>query len=713
MINELYSVYQGLKDVGKDPATKHNDIASPGMGTTFRVCLAKDGTVDNVELLTKDKIKDTWSLRNGKQNQFPAVKFEYPFIPDGHKDYLAWKEENRNADAAAYRGVIQDLLDQYAVILPDIICWPNYRAKIAERKDQLKEQLQKDPEGSCIYELFERFCKDDTDGLGILDQVSQKFMAIAGSGGDKSFLKAAADSLFGDSLDKKGKVKDGNRITLLIDCLPQTDIDVYASSRNRVPALSKALFATENGIPKTGICAVTGGDPCDIVKDNFPSEKLNVLGETILLTKSDNTSGPTVRRYDKAGADSFTLNKLVGEKLAAAVAFLATDELDGKTWKKIPSSTGALPSLLLAYCKSNFELTITPAITGGEIDDFDDYENATATVLELFRNSDCTPDDVVEICEIRKIDEGKRKVNYATSTSIGRLSRAANEWVSACKNTPDFKLFVKINQEGKALSPWAIAPIDAIYLTKNKFIREGSTSTPVSSISFADTMTLFMSQSDRIRPLALRTIEKLANQVEALFEFCSSSKNQWQLPKNNQRFSTNTDKNNLALKTVTLFGVLFYKAGRKKEAYMNSFAYQLGQLCSAMDELHIGYCQSVRNGDIPNTLIGNTTYNVGLQSPVKSLALLASRIKPYKAWAQKTRAENKKIDDKAVIAGLSASVWLENHSADIAKHFSGEVPSVTDTYKAELMLGYLAGRPFNNKKQESQKHKEMNNDHNA
>ncbi len=702
MINELYSVYQGLKDVGEDPAIKHNDIASPGMGTTFRVILSEDGTVDNLELLTKEKIKDVWSLGNGNKNQFPAVKFEYPFIPDAHKDYLAWKKENKNADAAGYRSMIKELLDEYTVTLPEITCWPSYWAKIEERKNQIKEQLQKDLEGSFIYELFKRFCKDDSDGLTLLDQVSQKLIDQVITG-DKLSLKAIADTLFGNSLDRKGKVKDENRITLLFDCLPQTDIDVFASSRSRVPTLSKALFAMENGSKKTGICAVTGGNECDIIKKEFPSEKLSVVGKTILLTKSDKTSGPTVRRYDKAGADSFPLNALVAGKLASTIIFLTDDDLESKTWKKIPSSIGKSPSLLLAYCKSNFDLAITPAITGGEIEDFDDdYENATATVLELFNTKDCTPDDIVEICEIRVLDKANRKVNYSTSTSISRLSWAANQWVSACKNTPDFKLLAKINKKSKALSPWAIPPIDVIDLTKNKFIREGLASTPVSSISFADTMTLFMSQSDRTRLLALRIIEKLANQVEALFEYCALSKNQWQLPKKNQRVSTKSDKNKLVLKIITLFGVLFYKAGRKKEAYMSSFAYQLGQLCSAMDELHIGYCQSVRNGDIPNTLIGNTTYNVGLQSPVKSLALLASRIKPYKSWAKKVRAENKKIEDKSVIAGLAASVWLESHSADIAKHFSEQAQLVNDTYKAELMLGYLAGRPFNNKKQESQ-----------
>jgi hypothetical protein len=700
MINELYSIYQGLGD--EDPDIKHNDIASPGMGTTFRVCLAPDGSVDGVEFLTNEKIIDTWSLGDGNKNRFPAIKFEYPFIPAAHQDYLSWKDKNRNADVSAYRRIIQDLSDQYAIAIPHMESWPSYRGRIAERKEQLKEELLKDPEGFCVYELFERFTKDGTKGLAILDQVGHKLIDQAIAGGDKQELKEFADALFGDTLDGKGRVKDGKRITLLMDCLPQKEIDIYASSRSRVPTISKALFALEKRTQqKTGVCAVTGEDNCEIVKDKFPSEKLSVVGETILLAKSDSTSGPTVRRYGKAGTDSFSLSKLIGEKLAATIAFLTADERNGKTWKKILSSTGTSPSLLLAYCKGKFDLAITPAITGGEIEDFDDYENATATVLALFNKSDCTPDDVVEICEIRVLDKANRKVNYATSTSLGRLSNAAREWISACKNTPDFKLLAKIKKENKVLGPWAIAPIDTISLTKNKFIRKGASSTPVSSISFSDAMTLFMSESDRILPLSGRVIEKLANQVEPLFEHCALSKTQWRLTKKKQIVSTDTEKNHLALKTVTLFGVLLYKAGRKKEVYMTSFAYQLGQLCSAMDELHIGYCQSIRGGDIPNTLIGNVAYNAALQSPMKSMALLASRIKPYKAWAKKVRAENKKTEDKSVIAGLVASVWIENHASEIAAHFSEGAPSVTDTYKAELMLGYLAGRPFNEKKQES------------
>ena len=157
---------------------------------------------------------------------------------------------------------------------------------------------------------------------------------------------------------------------------------------------------------------------------------------------------------------------------------------------------------------------------------------------------------------------------------------------------------------------------------------------------------------------------------------------------------TKPDQNTVALRTVTLFGALLYKLGRMKEEYMASFAYQFGQLCSAMDELHIGYCQSERKGDIPNSLIGNMAYNIALQNPSKAMGILASRITPYKIWAKKTRSKQKTINDKVIVAGLAASKWLESHSETLSKCLTNTETVLNDTYKAELMLGYLAGRPF-------------------
>lgn len=129
---------------------------------------------------------------------------------------------------------------------------------------------------------------------------------------------------------------------------------------------------------------------------------------------------------------------------------------------------------------------------------------------------------------------------------------------------------------------------------------------------------------------------------------------------------------------------------------MNDFAFQLGQLCSAMDELHIGYCKSERSGDIPTTLLGNQVYGMALQNPVKAMAVLASRRKPYDSWVKRMMAKNIRSDDKAITAAIFAQIWMSKKAKTLSEFLSSPIDK-SDTYKAELMLGYLAGRPFEQK----------------
>lgn len=129
---------------------------------------------------------------------------------------------------------------------------------------------------------------------------------------------------------------------------------------------------------------------------------------------------------------------------------------------------------------------------------------------------------------------------------------------------------------------------------------------------------------------------------------------------------------------------------------MKDFAFQLGQLCSAMDELHIGYCKSERKGDIPNVLIGNQVYGMALQNPIKAMDFLASRRRPYDSWVTRMRAKNIKSEDKAITTAIFAQIWMSKQ-AEALSEFLSNPKAKPDTYKAELMLGYLAGRPFEQK----------------
>ena len=694
MLNELYSIYRGLEAVGVSPPIKHNDIQSPGMGITFRVMLDEQGQVSSVRLMTKEQIQNSWSLGNGNKNQFPAIKVVYPLLAQGHEEYLRWKKKSHKPAEADYRDLIKCVSQQYSVDLSHIEYWPSYRKKILERKEQLADAEK----SAAVSQLFHRYSQTET-GVDILVQVTNQLIQFALQGADVISMKSICNLLFGDDVLPNGKVKDGKRITLMLDYFPDQDIDIYASSIEMIPDLSEALFIAEskgNKKNRQAECALSGNIG-QVIYDIFPKEKLKVVGATTLFAKNATTSGPTVKRYDTSGGQAFSVSEKLSQKIAASIAFINAVKFKDITWSKLPSTTGSSPSLLLAYCMEDLRLPLTPLITGGEseVEEFDEYLDAAESVLLAFKGRNLDLDAAVEFFEIIVLDKANRKINFSTSVNIGQLIQATEYWKQACQNAPDFKLYALAHKNEKRMcSPWSISPQQVMYLSRQKYRRDGSESKTLPGISFADVMKLFLRQDNQA--LAKRCLIRVSEQYQLLLQHCALSRRQ-SLLSTNARVKTNPKHNAQALNTVTLMSVLLFKTGRTKGDYMNDFAFQLGQLCSAMDELHIGYCKSERKGDIPNTLLGNQVYGMALLNPVRALSVLASRRRPYDSWVRRLMAKNKRSEDKAITAAIFAQIWMSKQAKALSDFLSRNNQLVSDTYKAELMLGYLAGRPFEQK----------------
>jgi len=688
MLNELYSIYRGLDAVGESPEIRHKEIQEPGAGnTTFRVMLDKDGQVESVRLLTREDIQYCWTMGKGNHNQFPAVKVIVPLLPEGHGDYSQWKEKQTQPKETDYREVIKNLSQQYLGPISHIEVWPKYRNKLLENK----ELLHKFKDCGAVNELFDRYSKSET-GVTILDQVSNMLIQLAMQGADINTLKATCALLFGEKLNVKGEVDatGNNRVTLLLDCFPQADIDIYASSREHVPALSRALFELESrGSKKArkGVCSLTG-DNTQLVSDKFYNAKLAGFISPILFTKSKGTSGPTVERYAKSGVEAYSMSETLDQELAGSIEFITSSKFKDSTWAKLLT-----PSLLVAYCKEDWSLPLTPLITGeSEIEDFDDYLDAANSVLATFNGKNVNLDETVDFIEIIKVNDGNHKIDFSTTASIGQLIKAVNNWKQACQNSPCLKLFAIVRKNEKSMSlPWIISPQQVMYLSRYKYIRDGNDSTKLPGVNFSDAMKLFLGHSNHT--LANRLLKHIADQFQPLLNNCASSRLQWVL-KDKAHIKANPKNNTQALNAVTLLALLLFKIGRTKEKYMKDFPFQLGQLCSAMDELHIGYCKSERGGDIPTTLLGNQVYGMALQNPVSALAVLASRRRPYDSWVRRLVARNIRSEDKAITAAIFAQRWMSGQAKSLNEFLSDHMVESSDTYKAELMLGYLAGRPF-------------------
>jgi len=669
-------------------------------------------------------LANCWGLRTSNQDQFPCIKLTTPLRKNGNPLYSAlWafnSQKNKDKQKAE-----KELIEQCKIEGVDIeqleklkdskvsefflnkytrsdnlgfSSWPKkaYRDSIKSRFNSLKNSSNENVE--IAAELYDRYLKFGDDGVALLKKLDSMIESILRNG---SVIpeRLLLNILFGEKkANKKGVVE--SRTILVLDYKPSEDIDEFATARHRKADISRYLNEESPTKTVAGVCFLTGKQG-KLIADKFPEKNLGKgksVSKVTLFSKFDDNGGKfTVRRYDKSGVDSYHLDNDEASKLGGALVKITGERYKGKLWVSIPSE-GKSQDLLIAFCRSP-KVSSIPLLTGSGIEDIDDYINSAENIINSFNGGNLAFDEVVEFIVIRKIDDGNQKVIFSTARTIKNLEKSANEWINACKNTPNFKLYAQISKTKKLLSPWPVAPVKIVYISRQKYIRDGESSTSIPAIGFSETMRLFFSHGDEIEQLAARSLVRLSNQIEPLITHCALSKTQHVLGNKKARVKTNPKGNTQALNAVTIMSALLYKLGRKREVYMNDFAYQLGQLCSAVDELHIGYCKSMRGGDIPNTLIGNLTYGMALQRPTKALAVLASRIKPYETWARNPK--NFSAEDKAIKAGIYAHKWLSGQSEKIYSHFAEDSPSVTDSFKAELMLGYLAGRPFEDKKEQT------------
>lgn len=110
---------------------------------------------------------------------------------------------------------------------------------------------------------------------------------------------------------------------------------------------------------------------------------------------------------------------------------------------------------------------------------------------------------------------------------------------------------------------------------------------------------------------------------------------------------------------------------------MEGKAYKMGEFLAMADLVHKCYCQEVRDGAMPLSLIGNAHFDMASSQPASALALMQSRLKLYVGWAQ--------------VRGGGLARWAVKKLGEISGSFAGELPSKFSTdEKAQMLLGYLA-----------------------
>lgn len=721
----------GLEALDIDIAPTHKTLTKAGGKEAVRVLLSKDDNdkvfISRLEYMDKDDIDAIWVLGDGNKNHFPDIKLTRPLRPVGNHFYSNYlKDKPLQSDEHISEESIAKLKDKklpyteknriLLQVLPSadkvnflgIFPGEGYRQKIQDRYELLcSSSNSKVLNAAAIFELFVNFDKDGHSFLEALDTAI--VTTLTESIVEENFAKLLLTILYGNKdVKDTGDLQDGanDRVKLVIDYQPDANVDIYASNANYYKnAISSHLVNLDNQSTNTNttkdnlLCPIYG-NTSTLVEKTFPKIKTNtLLGNITPYARFDNGGSKlTVQRYHRSGTDSYTVDKDFSNKLDSLVNRLTSQENRDKTWRPIASENPDQNDILIAFCHEDSSFPVLKLLTDNDWwknEELEDYIDSTKEVISLIKAKSIKPNGLTSFIILRKVDTANQKVVFSERHTVSELETATVKWQQATSNVPSFKLPIFIDKKIKYVAPWSLSPEQLVRLSKHTYDRDGELSKAyVPAISFAQTMRLFFEQGSHPETLASQLLYKVCQQTQWLFNFCATHKTLSVLNKSDKLV---TDENKNALMYTTLISLLLYKVNRTKELYMKSLSYQLGQFCAAMNELHLGYCESERGGSIPSTLLGSSAYSIALKSPSRALNYLGTRLAPYQTWVRKqklSKSDDGKYKQNAINQAIFASNWMRSHAEDLNIAFSEQGEKISSTHTAELMLGYLAGREF-------------------
>lgn len=688
MLNELYLIERGLRAAGVE-------IAASAVGINWlsktekpiRVRLGPDGNVTSVELVHPDLAKQLWTQRDGKKNSFPLVKFATKFLSkdDRKKNQEAWKKLTQAKRKDRLRQALSDGAFDPMQINGSFV-GPE---KIRERL-QVVEFLS-ETETSAIPAIMKRFILFNDQKADLLSEIATTVVKNALDGGEDWFEHA------------KKILTD--KCSLYFD-VPRNEFPVEIGEERSRLAISRAFGDAAQANSKKGKCSITG-DSAALLCGNFPEVNLSI-GQKFLYSKNEDIEAAW--RYGRFGDGGIPIGAAIADRMAGALRALTSEERLNKTWRSVAGERPKQRDLLLAFVEAAPDEAIIPTVAhdgeeaesdGEKTNSVAQYEIRTQRILNAleakigadFRK---TP---VQITLLRSVDKGNAKTLLHRQLSLHDLFEAAKEWSEGERNVPPwFTLPVpgKKGEKGKRLGSLHVAPLQLPRLTQRQYIRGGLEQRELTGVTASDAFALFLNEGDVKRQTRLM-LHLLLRRYSGLLSGATHA-----LRRERARKKSKGYNHVHALQGISLLGILLLKLERRKEAYMNESAFKLGQLLAAADTVHVGYCADMRGGDVPPTLLGNSVLAVAQSNPVKALAMLCARWKPYGGWAKHvdlgkadTLCNSKDKEENNRGWAMRRAVSQVRRTAEITRelHHAGLPPNVNDTFRAELLLGYLAGLP--------------------
>jgi hypothetical protein len=706
MLNELVIVERGARQAGVAMAQRHPDLKDARRVPTLLVMLDSESQVASVRPVPSEITP--WTLRDGQHNSFPFVQPKQPLwllTADDERRRAILNKKNANR-----REAIVDLAAIAQFNELPFREWPGdgLLKRLRERRGQLASL--EGAEAAAVPASIDRFVRacDASDGGSpqrLLQGIAGTLVAGLRQSSGSDWIEVAAAILI-----------EGNG-GFIFDAAGDWPSVLDAKVVAGVSAALRTGATNDASGQNQGHCALTG-ERQQLVESKFPQPNLPFLGQTYLFAR--NKDAPANDRYGQFSADAMPVGQETVIRLAAAIEALTTEERRGVTWRPVPGEAPKQMDLLLAFVDGVSDAPAAGAMADdGEEDDFSEespdvsqdasvdsiaqFEKRTERVIDTVKaktGGDLSP--LVHVAILRKIDPANRKVVYAGRPTVSELYKAAMDWARGERNVPPWfalHTFRPGVRKPRLMTPPHVAPLGLITFSRQFYRRGGIEQQEVVGLSAAEVFGLFFgAPNERRGRLRIRRVLRLilARREILVAGFAHAVRRGLD--------TTKKFKRSEVLRTVTMLGVLLDKLGRTKETYMSDAAFKLGQLLAAADVVHVGYCADIRDGKVPPSLLGNQVFSMAQLAPQRALAALGRRWKPYEGWMRRAARDRGRAD--ALIASKKPDDIRRGWDIRKAVRCAHELPSlaqeletaladciVNDQFRAELLLGYVAGLP--------------------
>lgn len=705
MINELKVLSDSIKTAGFSSTDWENKFGEIKLASPcFILELNEEGTIAGIRFLTpvKAKVLRTWT--GGSNGEcFPAFNFQPFFSFVSEKDKAKKPSPKQKNDALA--GVVEKIRE--APTVPDVE-WP-LQAVDRSKPDKKAETCL----GKIANDFFGRVCHG-YDASDVLVRFRDAFNRFIGSENRAETFNRALVSYLHENFvrnsnpdELKSLLVSGTDAVVFFD-IAVSDVAPIASERT-MRIINERLLATKDMLKEKGgkrgkAELVEEADafgnkvnPKEFV-DKLPEIKLpGVIANTKLRSMS--AESKCQMRYGRIDAESFPVGNEIRKAAKSALSWISSPEREGSTWaiaganelvfaypKKIPPETPKLARLLGNGRKASLENNEADVSEAR----FEAYAKAALQGLKTLSQGAASNTDI-EVFAIKKADKARRKVVFYRNYSLERLECAVNDWNEGAMNIPPITLRRwPLPPNGEKLPKGtppipmefhAPLPLSAIEIAYANWSQDGNEPQEpkfrveqlFDGIPIFDGLELFL--GDPITTgMAQRILALLLQNSSGL---CASAGN---LAHKHDVISNIRAVRHLET-ALPLFGILLHKLNHNKETYMENAPYLIGRFLNLADGLHALWCKNVRDNQIPPQLLGSSLFASFQMNPVQAFGNASLRMKPYLDWAKTNETRD---------AALSRWFLGEFGRVCAAIKAAGIPQRLSDTDKAEMLLGYLA-----------------------